>query len=129
MKKLTHTQLHLSLCECVCRCTHTYTHTTHAHSKEKTANIKGGDFYFPKRQLLCKYHIIIASMKFQVSDFYIYTQTPASGAITWNNTLLDFFLGFQAPSGILLLGGFSFGFSSFSTSQSTCFLPYVLSTL
>lgn len=49
----------------------------HTHSQEKTANIKGGAFYFSKGELLCKYHTLVASMKFQVSDFYIYTQTPA----------------------------------------------------
>lgn len=80
MKKRKHTQLHTSLCVRVrmCACAHRHAHTdAHTtHTKEKTADTNRGAFYFPRRVLLCQYHIIVASMKFQVSDSRLHMQTP-----------------------------------------------------
>lgn len=80
---------HKPLCMCLYVCVQMHTHT-HTHSKEKTVKTKRRCLLFPKRESLCKYHIVTASMKFQVSDFYIYTQTPVvvlSPAHRWTRKL------------------------------------------
>lgn len=84
-----HTQLHTSPCVWVCMrvCAHACTHRRahHAHKREDS-NTNGGTFDFPKRGLLCQYHIILASAEFLVSDSCLPMQTPAvvlSPARTW----------------------------------------------
>ena len=122
-----HSAPHKPLCVCACICGHT-------HLEEKTANTQEGAFYFSERELLCKHHtwLLLWNFRFLIVTFThrplqwcSHLHTDGQG----NNTLLDCFLGFRAPSGIQLLVGFSFVLSSCSTSQSTISLPYVLSTV
>ena len=59
---------------CVCVQAHAGTHT----HKKKQLTPKEVLFIFPKGSCcVCKYHIVVNFMNFQLSDFYISTQNPA----------------------------------------------------
>lgn len=124
---------HKPLCMCVCVCAHVQRAHTHT-QKRRQLTPKEVPVISPKGSCCAN---ITLSLLLWNSRFLILTFThrplqwcsPLHTAEQGNNTLLDFFLGFRAPSGIWLLDGFSFVLSSCSTSQSTLFFPYVLSTV
>lgn len=115
-----HSAPHKPLCVCACICGHT-------HLEEKTANTQEGAFYFSERELLCKHHTMVASVKFQVSDCYIYTQTPAvmlSPAHRWTRKQHSIRLLSRVPSSLWDMAvGWFFICSFFMLHQPINYFP------